>query len=73
VVHTYQDDELKFAPKELSLVCGAGIKTRFINTTSISVQGRVEYGSGIFEYIKIAKEIFNQNSLQATILIGITF
>jgi hypothetical protein len=49
VVHTYQDDELKFAPMELSLVCGAGIKTRFINTTSVGLNARpvtTKFGKG---------------------------
>ncbi len=73
VINTYQDNDLKFKSNELSVVCGAGVKTRLINNSMISIQGRFEYGSGIFVSTIADNKYLKQNSFQATFLVGFTF
>jgi hypothetical protein len=73
VIHTYQDNLLKFRSNELSGFCGAGIRTRLINNFTMNIQGRIEYGTGFFENNIDGKPVITQNSLQTTLMIGIFF
>ncbi len=70
IITEYRD--MFFKPVELSGVGGIGIKTKIYNNVSLNILGRVEVGTGIFE-TEINGQIFTQNSIQSSLLIGIIF
>ncbi len=72
-VSTYEYNDFKFKKWESNLVCGLGVKTRLLNNISVSLQGRVEYGHGLFISSSLNLTDFKQNSIQTTFLLGVTF
>ncbi|HLN55731.1 MAG TPA: hypothetical protein VK207_07050 [Bacteroidales bacterium] len=65
-----EDRQLAFKPYELSAVAGAGINFRFVNTVNLRLEGRLEYGTGIFSTEGLP---FKQHSVQQSVLLGIVF
>jgi hypothetical protein len=70
-IDTYEDVNMKFASSEISALVGAGMKVRIMNDLFLRLEGRFEYGSGIFEDHKL--DAFHQYSVQPTLMIGLTF
>lgn len=69
-VEINEDSKLVFKPYELSAVAGAGLNFRVVNTVNLRLEGRFEFGSGIFS---TEDQPFKQHSIQQTVLIGIVF
>jgi hypothetical protein len=67
----YQDFDL--LPGEITAVAGIGMRTRLKENLILNIQGRFEMGTGIINPFREEKRILNQNSMQANILIGLTF
>jgi hypothetical protein len=72
-IRIYEDSDMVFNPGELSATIGAGMKIRIINNTIISIEGRFEYGTGIFNKSYPDKGSFTQRSIQTSFLIGVNF
>jgi hypothetical protein len=76
-INTSYHNNVKFKGGETSIFAGLGSRIRFLNNLNLSLQGRIEMGTGIFsEFRQTNQSIatpFKQNSMQATILVGLTF
>jgi hypothetical protein len=70
-VQIAESSEFTFKPKEMSVLIGGGIKTRLYNNIFFSLQGRVEFGQGLF--IMGNSQHVKESSIQPSILIGFTF
>ncbi len=71
VTNEYED--FAFNPQEISGLAGIGVRTRLFNDIFLNLQGRVEFGSGIFKKNSERNDSFNQYSIQPSILFGVTF
>lgn len=65
-----EDSKLGFKPYELSGVAAAGINVRIINDINLRLEGRFEFGTGIFNNEEVP---FKQHSIQNSVLLGIVF
>jgi hypothetical protein len=70
---TSEDNDMIFYPGEISATFGAGITYRIVNWIILSIEGRFEYGTGIFNTKYPAEVVFSQHSYQPTVVIGVTF
>ncbi|MFN8241436.1 MAG: hypothetical protein U0X39_11905 [Bacteroidales bacterium] len=68
-----EDRDLFIRPFEFCMTGGAGLRIRLVNTMTLNIEGRFEYGSGLFKYQDPINNTFAQHSLQPSILIGLTF
>lgn len=71
-INTSEDTYFTINPFEISSVCAAGLRLRFMNNTILDIQGRVEFGTGLFDESEDVKE-YRQHSLQPSMLIGFSF
>jgi hypothetical protein len=76
-INTYYHNNVAFHGGETSILAGLGTRIRFLNNLNLSLQGMFEMGTGIFsefrQTIQSTATPFKQNSMQATILVGLTF
>jgi hypothetical protein len=73
-ISTYEYENFTFNPREITALAGIGVKTRLYNNIFLNLQGRVEYGGGLFKDPSVTSEpMFKQNSIQPFILLGVTF
>jgi hypothetical protein len=72
-IRIYEDNDMKFNIGEISATISAGVKIRVVNNAVLNIEGRFEFGTGLFN--KLYPEIgsFNQYSIQPSILIGFSF
>jgi hypothetical protein len=78
-ITTSEDQNMTFKKGEFTGVCGLGVRTRIFTTLNLHLQVMVEAGQGLF--VNQLPEDANgrqnkpyvQNSLQTTVLLGITF
>lgn len=78
-INTSEDQNMIFKKGELTGVGGLGIRTRILTNLNLHLQLMVEAGQGLFVN-KLPNDVngrkntpYIQNSLQATVLLGITF
>ena len=78
-IYTYEDQNMTFRKGELTGAGGLGVRVRIFNNININLYLMAEYGKGIFvnelpENVNHnAKKPYVQNTLQETLLLGITF
>jgi len=76
-VITSNDTDMDLKSSLITGVAGLGFRTRIFNNLNLQVQGRAEYGPGLLfrtsDKLNNGKKPFTQNTLQACILVGITF
>ncbi|HKK42995.1 MAG TPA: hypothetical protein VJ963_11345 [Bacteroidales bacterium] len=76
-VITNNDTDMGLKSSLITGLAGLGFRTRIFNNLGLQVQGRAEYGPGILfrtsDKLNNGKKPFTQNTLQASILVGITF
>ncbi|HOW39136.1 MAG TPA: hypothetical protein PL123_01245 [Bacteroidales bacterium] len=80
-ISTYEDSNLSIDKKEYKALLGAGLRYRLINRLNLNLQARIAYGSGLFVnsppqgYSSGAsyKKFYSQNSLQYSLMFGISF
>lgn len=80
-INTYDDKDLIFKKNELSCIAGFGVRTRLSGNLKLNLLTRVEYGSGVFINTFPENDFgtasyrkpYLQNSLQYSILIGLSF
>lgn len=72
-VFTTEYRDYGMLPYEVSGSAGFGIRSRMKNNFILNIQGRVEYGTGIISPTQYFERLFKQNSIQANLLIGLTF
>jgi hypothetical protein len=72
-INTNEYEDFHFKSGEISAVGGLGVRLRLSNGINLNCQGRAELGSGLFVNTKNNVIQFKQNSIQSTILLGITF
>ncbi len=72
-VITYEYEDFTFNHQEISALAGIGVKTRLYNNIFLNLQARVEYGGGLFLDASTTEAQFKQNSIQPSILLGVTF
>jgi hypothetical protein len=76
-INTYEYRMTGFKGGEMSILAGIGSRIRVFNNLNLSVQGRLEMGTGVFssfrQSIQYSETPFKQSSVQATFLIGLTF
>jgi hypothetical protein len=76
-INTYEYRNSDFKAGEVSVLAGLGTRIRMINNLNLTLQGRIEMGTGVFstfrQTIQSSETPFKQNSVQTTLLIGLTF
>ncbi len=76
-VITNNDTDMDLKSSLITGVAGLGFRTRIFNNLKLQVQGRAEYGPGLLfrtsDKLNNGKKPFTQNTMQACILVGITF
>jgi hypothetical protein len=72
-VSTNEYEDFTFNPQEISVLAGIGVRTRLFNDIFLNLQGRIEYGSGIFKITSEYIDSFKQYSIQPSILLSVTF
>lgn len=80
-INTTEDNYFKFKSGEFSGLAGIGLRYRLINNVNLNFQTRFEYGSGLFGNVYPADQFgsgsyvkpFKQNSLQVSLLFGVSF
>ncbi len=80
-ISTYEDSNMSIDIKEYKALFGAGLRYRLINRMNLNLQARLAYGSGLFVnsppqgYSSGAsyKKFYSQNSLQYSVMFGISF
>lgn len=72
-IFTTEYRDYKLLPFEVSGLAGFGIRSRMKNDLILNIQGRFEYGTGIMSPSLYLERVLKQNSIQANLLIGLTF
>lgn len=76
-IKTYEIRDLAVQAGEATVVTGIGLRTRMFNSLNLNIQGRFEIGTGFIERADEKSyhntKPFKEQSMQATILLGITF
>ncbi len=76
-VRTSENRDLIFLNYEVTAILGGGIRARVLNSLNLHIEGRIEMGSGLFnkssQSLFAGEKPFKQSSLQAGLLLGITF
>jgi hypothetical protein len=72
-IRIYEDNDMVFNIGELSATIGAGVKIRAFSNYILNIEGRFEFGTGLFNKSYPDKGSFSQYSLQPSILIGFSF
>lgn len=75
VVNTIEKRDYSFKNGELTATGGIGLRMRIFNNLNLSLEGRIESGSGIFlPVVNLTyMEKFEQSSFQSSVVLGITF
>jgi|WetSurMetagenome_2_1015567.scaffolds.fasta_scaffold36533_2 hypothetical protein len=73
VVYTYEDHDMIFKSGEISFFGGIGVRAKLFGNLNVHLEGKVESGNGILEMRGTGERDFEDNSLQGTVLFGITF
>jgi hypothetical protein len=72
-IFTLEDSYMNLNFFELTAALGAGMKIRITGNTILNIEGRFEFGKGIFNNSTTDNISFKQYSLQPSILIGVNF
>jgi hypothetical protein len=72
-IYTTEDSNINLKSSEITPVLSAGIYMRLVKLIRIRVEGRVEYGKGLIQNSSLAITTLSQNSIQGSLLFGISF
>jgi hypothetical protein len=78
-ITTVQDQNMLFRSGELSGAAGVGARVRLMNKLNLNLMYIFEYGQGMFQNVNVTDSNYRkndpyvQNSIQSTLLLGITF
>ena len=78
-INIYEDSNMLFKSGELTAAGGLGVRTRVVGKMNLHLMLMVEYGKGLFlntnptDTNSRSNDPYVMNSLQSTILLGITF
>ncbi len=68
-----QDNKMAITTQELIVAAGAGVKVRVMNKIFLNIEGRFEYGPGLFKVNHLVNSEFRENSKQVLVLVGLNF
>jgi hypothetical protein len=71
-IYTSQDQNLGFNRNEVSFVASAGFKIRLMNKFFLNLEGRFEYGSGLFNVRNFVTPV-KERSKQFSFSMGLNF